>query len=115
MTSIFDPGLQPERTELAWRRTALAIGVGSLVSLRLLPAVLGSAWWALLGVAGVAFASAIWVMGSRRIRATNSVLLRREHPAVLAGAGPLIALAVFSAAAGVFALGLVLSAVVQAL
>ena len=36
-----DPGLQPERTSLAWRRTALSVAVGSLVGLRVLPPHLG--------------------------------------------------------------------------
>lgn len=37
----FDPGLQPERTSLAWRRTVLSIAAGSLVSTRLLHESLG--------------------------------------------------------------------------
>ena len=36
------PGLQPERTALAWRRTALSVTVGSLVGLRVLPPQLGA-------------------------------------------------------------------------
>lgn len=40
------PGLQPERTALAWRRTALSVTVGSLVGLRVLPPQLGALGYA---------------------------------------------------------------------
>ncbi|MEV8251925.1 DUF202 domain-containing protein [Microbacterium sp. NPDC076768] len=66
-----DPGLQPERTELAWRRTALAIAVGSLVSLRIFPLMLpeNAANWGLLpGAIGLVAACALW-FGSRRRQA----------------------------------------------
>ena len=52
---LYDPGLQPERTELAWRRTALSIAVGSVVAMRLLPTALGSEWGILPGITGVVF------------------------------------------------------------
>ncbi len=42
----FDAGLQPERSALAWQRTALSIAVGSLIFGRILSTSLGL--WALL-------------------------------------------------------------------
>src|SRR5215207_484055 len=55
---LFDPGLQPERTELAWRRATLALIVGALVALRLLPPALGS-WSIIVGLAGLVLAAII--------------------------------------------------------
>lgn len=46
MTSPADPGLQSERTALAWRRTALSVTVGSLAGLRVLPPRLGALGYA---------------------------------------------------------------------
>jgi hypothetical protein len=74
-SAIFDPGLQPERTELAWRRTATAIAVGSLIALRLLPVALGHPAWIGGGVAGVLFAGWIWLQARTRFRRGYQVLL----------------------------------------
>lgn len=93
MTSPFDIGLQPERTELAWRRTALALGVGSLVSLRLLPAALGSPWWALVGTAGIAISIAMWVFARARHREVTRRLHSGGDRVALPGAAALAALA----------------------
>lgn len=74
MTAPFDPGLQPERTELAWRRTCLALGAGSLVSSRILPEVFANGLWALCGFAGVLAAGGIWAAARRRYRRVVAVL-----------------------------------------
>jgi uncharacterized membrane protein YidH (DUF202 family) len=72
--ALFDPGLQPERTELAWRRTCLALGVGSLIAMRVLPVAFGSALWVLGGVAGLVAAALLWVFARRRYRAGTDAL-----------------------------------------
>lgn len=108
MTAPFDPGLQPERTELAWRRTALAIGVGSLVALRLLPAALGDPWWVLAGIGGLLASAAIWVHGRRRLRTVNAVLARDGDRGRLPGAAPLAFLAALTLAACSLAIVIVL-------
>lgn len=74
MTSaLFDPGLQPERTRLAWRRTVAALTLAALVSLRLLPPALGT--WALaVAWAGVLAAGGLWVAAARRGAAVDRAL-----------------------------------------
>jgi uncharacterized membrane protein YidH (DUF202 family) len=69
----FDPGLQPERTALAWRRTAQSLAVGSLAAGRLLEAALGGASW-LLAVIGVVLALHLLVAARRRVSAIDRAL-----------------------------------------
>ena len=77
--ALFDPGLQPERTELAWRRTALTLAVGAVVSFRLLPPVLGL-WSVGVGVAGLLLSAATWILAARRSRRIRHALLTSSGP-----------------------------------
>jgi uncharacterized membrane protein YidH (DUF202 family) len=108
--ALFDPGLQPERTELAWRRTALAIGVGSLIALRVLPAIAPTDELRQLGlvpgIVGVAFAAVLWAGARRRQLRVHRALLD-ERPDRLPGAGLMLTLTMF-----VIGCGLVSAAVV---
>lgn len=82
---LYDPGLQPERTELAWRRTGLAIGVGSLLALRMFPPLAEGrvqlAASLVPGILGLAFAAWLVVNARSRYRRWNRALLegRREQ------------------------------------
>ena len=96
-----DPGLQPERTELAWRRTALALALLSLVSMRLLPEAFGSAWWALVGVAGLVAAAVVWGLARRRARAVTAMLADVGVRGRMPGAALLFGLAGVTCAIGV--------------
>ncbi|WP_369814275.1 DUF202 domain-containing protein [Frigoribacterium sp. Leaf164] len=107
----FDPGLQPERTALAWRRTALALTVGSLVGLRVLPLLLGdgAATYAVAGL-GVAASVAVLVGAHRRYRRVHRLLTSGADDRAPIGGGLLpAAVALLTVAAGVAALALALA------
>ena len=64
---LYDAGLQPERTLLAWRRTALAIAGGGAVGARVLSEQIGALAY-LVGLAVVAVALAAYVLAHRAYR-----------------------------------------------
>ncbi|MBN9224369.1 MULTISPECIES: DUF202 domain-containing protein [unclassified Microbacterium] len=72
MSAPADPGAQPERTELAWRRTVLSLAVGSLVSMRFFPELFGDVRWAVPGIAGLVAAGIIALAARRRYRLAAS-------------------------------------------
>lgn len=102
----FGPGLQPERTVLAWRRTAQSLAVGSLAAGRLLEARLGSASW-FLAVIGVVLALALLLAARRRAVAIDRVLRADRDFAAGPGAALHVAVAVVAVLVGV--VGLVLT------
>jgi uncharacterized membrane protein YidH (DUF202 family) len=93
----FDPGLQPERTALAWRRTSLSLLAGSLAGTRLLPEVWGPLGL-VVGGAGVIGSLALLVLAQRRYRLQHTRLRRGAAlpdgtlPALMASAGLAVAL-----------------------
>ncbi|WP_209561594.1 DUF202 domain-containing protein [Frigoribacterium sp. PvP032] len=76
----WDQGLQPERTALAWRRTGLALTVGSLIGLRVLPPLLGPAAYVLAGL-GVVASLAVLAAAHRRYRRVHRLLLAAARDA----------------------------------
>lgn len=111
--NLFDPGLQPERTELAWRRTALALGAGSLVALRLSPVAFGHPVWAFAGVAGLAMAAMLWIAARRRYSAASIVLGRDGDRGILPGAVLIAILAVVALVIGLVSLAAVIVAALR--
>ena len=71
--TAFDPGLQPERTALAWRRTALAVTVWLLGAGRLVAASSGAVA-ALLGTGGVALGLGLVLVAQRRAAVVDRAL-----------------------------------------
>jgi uncharacterized membrane protein YidH (DUF202 family) len=88
---VSDVGLQPERTALAWRRTALALAVGSLIGARVLSEDLG-VWAAAPAALGVVAAVAVFVVAQRRYRSAHHALTRRpaDRPLQTSGLLPLV-------------------------
>lgn len=99
---LFDPGLQPERTELAWRRTTLALVIGAAVALRILPPALGN--WTLAPVfAGFGFSGLIWILAGRRARHIRHALL--DHSPLPHGGALMLLLALTTTLGGALGLG----------
>lgn len=70
---VYDPGLQTERTLLAWRRTCLAFGVASLVAMRFTVEAAGVIA-VFAGVIGAGLAVAAYVAAAIGYRRANTSL-----------------------------------------
>ena len=102
--TLFDPGLQVERTALAWRRTGLALTVLAVGGAR----ILSSQWGArTIAAASVGIAAAVAVLAASHVRhRTQHVALttaKRDRVALPGGALP-AALALFNLILGFAAL-----------
>jgi len=107
VTATPDRGAQPERTALAWRRTALSVAGSSVVAARLSAPSLGVVAVA-VGVLGAALAAAVWWTADRRYPPERRNL--DEDPPLGTAAGfPLAALTAACALVGLLALGVVLT------
>jgi uncharacterized membrane protein YidH (DUF202 family) len=80
---LFDSGLQPERTALAWRRTALSMGAGGVVALKIFPQLLGP-WGYLPAAMALAIAAVIFVAAQVRYRRDQRVPVGAALPAMVA-------------------------------
>jgi hypothetical protein len=108
---LFDPGLQPERTALAWRRTGLAVAVGAIAGTRVLAPALG-AGAVVIGLLGLALAVLLVVGSTRRARRVQVALL--QDGCLASGPGGRLVATVCVACTGVGIAALVAVVVAQA-
>jgi putative membrane protein len=94
------PGVAPERTRLAWRRTSLSLAVGAVAAGRLLEDEVGAVAW-LLSVVALVASAAVMVAAYRR---------SDDAAAGRAGGRLVTVCAVALTAVGLTALGIVLAA-----
>lgn len=81
---VFDAGLQPERTLLAWRRTCLVLALGVAASIRF--GAVGDPLLAiLLGLPALALVVAAYALTSVRYRTATRALVNDPHAAVAGG------------------------------
>ena len=93
-----EAGLQPERTTLAWRRTALAVLVNAIVVLRT-GSQAGRGVVLLLGLTLLAAAGAVVALGALRARHLAAQAPPRVAPAwLMAGVAALVCLAAVAGA-----------------
>ncbi|MFD5829117.1 DUF202 domain-containing protein [Lentzea sp. NPDC060358] len=76
MSTPFDPGLQPERTLLAWRRTCLALAVACATAVKFAAEAVGGAGAVVLGLAGVALSGWAYVASAARYGRVHRRLVR---------------------------------------
>jgi putative membrane protein len=106
----FDPGLQAERTVLAWRRTALALAVAAVGAARLAAPALGPVAL-LLGAVGLLQAVVVAACSSGRYRSVpTSIMACGDLRDLRRPALPLAALAASGFAIGVLALAVAVGA-----
>lgn len=103
-TGLFDPGLQPERTRLAWQRTLLSIAVGCVVSMRTLPSIWGPGAFVVGAVGVLGLAVVGWTV-RRRIGKVDDALGAGEP---LPDGAPFMLVTVLVAGLALGALGLML-------
>lgn len=81
---VFDAGLQPERTLLAWRRTCLLLALGVAGAIRF--GAIGDPLLAiLLGVPALALVGSAYALTSVRYRRATRALANDPHSAVAGG------------------------------
>ena len=74
----WDPGLQPERTSIAWVRTAVTYAVAALLTARLMPGVAGLT----VGFTGLVMSSVVMTAASRRAARVKIAVRGRLGPPV---------------------------------
>jgi uncharacterized membrane protein YidH (DUF202 family) len=103
---LFDPGLQPERTALAWRRTGLAVAVGAIAGTRVLVSALGVGA-VVVGLLGLTLAALLVLGSTRRARRAEAALLQDGDLAAGPGGRLIAAVCVACTSVGVAALAVI--------
>jgi putative membrane protein len=105
--SVFDEGLQLERTALSWQRTLLSLAVASLAVGRGLDLVIGPTSW-LIAAAGVGVTVAMFVVTRRKYLLAHRHLTTVDATSLPHGGRLIIGAAAVSTVAGLSALAFVI-------